>query len=313
MNRVWTIGRIPKSTTDSSIESRPDWAQANPKHIEQALHRAIERPAGGWFVVDGCRAIGDLPKLYRLCGRDLVVWRADNRFWVAPDACPHMGASLSCGKVIDNQLRCPWHGLGLGPNGHGSWKPFLSFDDGVLLWVRLDDTTTEPLTSQPVLTQRPSQFVDAVIRLEASCEPQDVIANRLDPWHGVYFHPHSFSRLNVIAKTQDSITVRVAYRVLGPISVEVDARFHSPEPRTIVMTIVDGEGTGSVVETHATPIDAGRTAIIEATLATSERFGFKLATKAAKLMRPWIARSAKRLWIDDAAYAERQYRLRQSS
>ncbi|WP_435844405.1 DUF5914 domain-containing protein, partial [Streptomyces griseus] len=24
------------------------------------------------------------------------------------------------------------------------------------------------------------------------CEPQDVVANRLDPWHGAWFHPYSF-------------------------------------------------------------------------------------------------------------------------
>jgi hypothetical protein len=46
------------------------------------------------------------------------------------------------------------------------------------------------------------------------------------------------------------------------------------------MRIVDGEGTGSVVETHATPIGLGpdnrpRTAVIEAVIAHSERTGFK--------------------------------------
>ena len=39
--------------------------------------------------------------------------------------------------------------------------------------------------------------------------------------------------------------------------MEVDARFHCPEPRTIVMTIIRGEGVGSDVETHATPLEAG--------------------------------------------------------
>ena len=29
------------------------------------------------------------------------------------------------------------------------------------------------------------------------CEPQDVIANRLDPWHGAWFHPYAFSHLVV--------------------------------------------------------------------------------------------------------------------
>jgi hypothetical protein len=76
------------------------------------------------------------------------------------------------------------------------------------------------------------------------------------------------------------------------------------------MTIVEGEGKGSVVETHATPIEPGRTAIVEATLASSDRKGFRHALKLRRLVRPFIERSARRLWTDDAAYAERLYTLR---
>ena len=54
---------------------------------------------------------------------------------------------------------------------------------------------------------------------------------------------------------------------LGRVGVPVIAEFTVPEPRTIVMHIVEGEGIGSVVETHATPVGAGpdgrpRTAVI---------------------------------------------------
>ena len=49
--------------------------------------------------------------------------------------------------------------------------------------------------------------------------------------------------------------------------------------------IIDGEGAGSVVETHATRLRPGVTAITEATLATSNRFGFRLATRAARMVR----------------------------
>ena len=146
--------------------------------------------------------------------------------------------------------------------------------------------------------------------MEARCDPHDVIANRLDPWHGVHYHPYSFALLSVVDADEDSITVRVAKRILGPICVETDATFYSNEPRTIVMVIVEGEGKGSVVETHATPIEPGRTAIVEATLATSDRKGFRYAMRLRHLIRPFIERSARRLWIDDAAYAERLYELR---
>ena len=116
----------------------------------------------------------------------------------------------------------------------------------------------------------------------------------------------------MIDQSDDAVVVRVAFRVAGPFAVEVDARFHTPDPRTIVMTIVQGEGQGSVVETHATPLQPNRTAIVELTLASSERPGFALAKRAAWLLRPAIQRAARRLWRDDRVYAERLYELREN-
>jgi hypothetical protein len=81
------------------------------------------------------------------------------------------------------------------------------------------------------------------------------------------------------------------------------------------MRIVDGEGTGSVVETHATPIGLGPdnrpcTAVIEAVIAHSERTGFKRARRAAPLISGLMRFAASRLGRDDIAYAERLYQLR---
>ncbi len=255
----------------------------------------------------------EAPRAFVVAGRELVAWRGSAGLRVAPASCPHMGASLSDGHVDDRgRIVCPWHGLALGERPHGVWAPFASFDDGVLSWVRLPELLAdgEAPTDAPLLPARPRVHLDGVIRVEARCEPRDVIANRLDPWHGVHFHPHSFLRLSVIDRDDDQITVRVVYRVLGPLGMEVDARFDCPDARTIVMTIVRGEGVGSVVETHASPIDAERTAIVEATLATSERLLFPLFTKARRLIRPLIEKRAGRLWVEDAAYAERTAALR---
>jgi isorenieratene synthase len=292
-----------------SVSGLPDWQQARPRWIEAALRHAQALPASGWTVVDGTRQLGASPRRYRLQGRDYVVWRAHAGLQVAPDACPHMGASMAEGRSCRGELVCPWHGLRLGAAPHGSWAPLPTFDDGVLLWVALDPAA--PRSEKPHLPRRPSRFFDAVIRREARCEPQDIIANRLDPWHGVHFHPYSFGRLRVVEQGEDFIVVRVVYRVGGPFGIEVDARFDCPDPDTIVMTILRGEGAGSVVETHATSIEMGRAAIIEATLATSERSPFWTVTRGlSRVLRPFVRMAAQRLWVDDAAYAERRYALR---
>jgi len=292
-----------------SVDMRPDWEQAEPVWIKRALTHSQALPTGGWYALDASRAITDAPQRYEVEGRALVVWRDAHGLLAAPEACPHLGASLATARACEGKLVCPWHGLALGRDGYKGWKPFATHDDGVLAWVRLDGFTDD-LTEAPILPSRPARALDAVMRVEAQCEPRDVIQNRLDPWHGVHFHPHSFGTLRVIDRAEDAITVRVAYKLPLSLAVEVDARFHCPDARTIAMTIIAGEGSGSIVETHATPISAGRTAVIEATLATSERPGFGAAIAAAPVLRPIMAWAAKRLWTEDAAYAERIYALR---
>ncbi|CAN5653904.1 DUF5914 domain-containing protein [soil metagenome] len=287
----------------------PDWRRASPVRIDRALQRALAKPSGGWYVLGASRALAPGPRRHQVDGRWLVAWRgADGTVRVAPDACPHMGASLARGRVDGACLVCPWHGLALGDDGHGAWATVPAHDDGVLVWARLG--TAEEATPAPILPKRPDAAIDAVLHVEGRCEPRDVIANRLDPWHGVHFHPYSFAALTVTEATDDELRLEVTYR-LGPIRFPVRATFACPEPRTIVMTITGGEGEGSVVETHATPVAPGRTAIIEATLASSPRRGFAHATRFPAPIRWAMRRAAAKLWVDDTAYAERLYALRQ--
>jgi hypothetical protein len=228
---------------------------------------------------------------------------------------------VDCGALI-----CPWHGLRLAGGSAFGWKPYPAHDDGVLAWVRLDDVGGETSTASPVISQRPSGArLHTVARLVGTCEPRDIIANRMDPWHGSWFHPYSFTRLDVLSsppvgddvpEEADRFLVAVTFR-MGRLGVPVVAEFTSPEPRTVVMRIVDGEGSGSVVETHATPLGPGpdglpRTAVLEAVIAHSDRPGFAHALRGAALITPVMRSAATRLWRDDLAYAERLFHLRRT-
>lgn len=291
------------------VSTDPDWMQARVPWIEESLERALGLPSGGWYVLCPSADLGPQATRFRVDGRDYVGWRSEGAVTVAPDHCPHMGAPLADGTVRDGRVVCPWHGLALDREKHGSWAPVAVHDDGVLLWVRPGEARDG--LDAPVLPPRPEKFLAAVLRQEARCDPRDVVANRLDPWHGAHFHPHSFARLKVLDQQDGAITVRVVFRIFRTIGMEVDARFHCPEPRTIVMTIVGGEGVGSVVETHATPLEPGRTMVTEATLATSERPQFRTVVRLfGPLIRPLMRRRAHRLWVEDAAYAERRCALR---
>ena len=255
----------------------------------------------------------------------IVAWRgADGGLLVAPRACPHLGADLSTAPVECGTLVCPWHGLRLSDRRHGAWKPFPAYDDGVLCWVRLDAVGGETPTDAPIPSPRPGNpRLAAVSRLEGVCEPCDIVANRLDPWHGAWFHPYSFTRLEVLSapaaddelpEELDRFLVAVTFQI-GRLGVPVVAEFTAPGPRTVVMRIIDGEGQGSVVETHATPVGPGRdglprTAVTEAVIAHSDRPHFGKALVAAPVIRFLMGRSATRLWRDDLVYAERLFELR---
>ncbi|MCW2557890.1 MAG: ring-hydroxylating dioxygenase, large terminal subunit [Mycobacterium sp.] len=303
---------------------RPTYRDAVPAVIEAALRRSQHRPSGNWYAFAASDAVRHRPIGASVAGRELVAWRGeDATLHVGPGACPHLGADLGTGRVECGALICPWHGLRLDGGSKLGWRPYPSHDDGVLAWVRLDDIGHESPTDTPVITMRPKTGLSAVTRLVGTCEPRDIVANRLDPWHGAWFHPYSFTRLKVLSSPPieddatehaDRFLVAVTFRV-GKIGIPVIAEFTSPEPRTIVMRIVEGEGTGSVVETHATPLRSGpdglhRTAVLEAVLAHSDRPGFAHAMRCAPVFKPFMRRAAARLWRDDLEYAERTYRLR---
>ncbi|MYR57508.1 2Fe-2S ferredoxin, partial [Streptomyces sp. SID625] len=92
--------------------------------------------------------------------------------------------------------------------------------------------------------------VDAVFTAVGRCEPQDVVANRLDPWHGSWFHPYAFVDLTVVRPPRergadDAFVVDVSFRLTGRLVVPVRAEFTAPGPRTVVMRITEGEGAAS--------------------------------------------------------------------
>ncbi|MEV5283361.1 DUF5914 domain-containing protein [Streptomyces sp. NPDC052811] len=322
-------GRFPLTFRRHPVaweRQRPTWREARPALIESALERAQSRPSGNWYVVGASNEVSTRAPLGRtVAGREIVLWRdPDGEVVAGPGACPHLGAPLKDSSVRCGVLVCHWHGMALSSKGVAGWQPLPAHDDGVLVWVRLDATGAEQPLRNPVIPVRPNpaQSVSAVYTGLGRCEPADIVANRLDPWHGAWFHPYSFVDLQVAESPEanadpadDAFVVDVSFRLTERLVVPVRAVFTAPDPRTVVMHITDGEEQNSVVETHATPLTpqghgSPRTAVVEAVIATSHRPGFVIARRAAPLLRPLMRAVAARLWTDDLAYAERRWRMR---
>ncbi len=192
---------------------------------------------------------------------------------------------MRCGTLI-----CHWHGLALDGGPFAGWSPWPVHDDGTLLWVRLDRAGGETPTERPAVPERPPAggAVAAVYTGVGTCEPEDVVANRLDPGTapGSTRTPSSTWRC---CGPRPRRTTRWRWRCpsrwpggswcpCGPCSPP-----RAPDGRHADH---GGRGAGSVVETHATPLTpAGarrpRTAVVEAVVAGSDRRGFAVARLAA--------------------------------
>jgi len=78
---------------------------------EQPVFNNWDVVAKGWYLI--CLS-SDIKKgrvkSFNLCGQRIVIFRGNNNRCYALDAfCPHMGADLGIGKVIDNSIRCFFH------------------------------------------------------------------------------------------------------------------------------------------------------------------------------------------------------------
>ena len=73
-----------------------------------------------WYAVALASSLGPQEPIgISLHGCPIVIWRgSDGGLLAAEDRCPHKGAALSRGCVVDNQLRCGYHGWTFDAAGH---------------------------------------------------------------------------------------------------------------------------------------------------------------------------------------------------
>ena len=75
-------------------------------------------PRNAWYV--GCTpaAIDEKPLGRMVCGERMVFFRGpQGQATALEDWCPHRGAPLSLGRVVEGKLVCGYHGLEMGCDG----------------------------------------------------------------------------------------------------------------------------------------------------------------------------------------------------
>ncbi len=75
-------------------------------------------PTNAWYVACTPAEIDEKPLGRSICGERIVFYRGpDGKPAALEDWCPHRGAPLSLGRVIEGKLVCGYHGLEMGNDG----------------------------------------------------------------------------------------------------------------------------------------------------------------------------------------------------
>ena len=77
-----------------------------------------------WYALLESGKLRKKPIEIKRMGKSLALWRdAEQRPQLVDAACPHRGAALGTGRVVDGELVCPWHGFRFDATGRCTLMP----------------------------------------------------------------------------------------------------------------------------------------------------------------------------------------------
>jgi phenylpropionate dioxygenase-like ring-hydroxylating dioxygenase large terminal subunit len=173
--------------------------------------RVNEGLLGQWYVVAKSVEIGhDKPQAAKALGRNLVLWRgADGKIQCVDDRCPHRGAPLSRGEVLEGNIACRYHGVTLdgsgkvlrvpamlncaleGRQGAEAYATFES-NDGVFVYFPSAEQP-EPRPIELPVEFTGGEFATFLCTAPWECNYRYALDNLVDPMHGPYLHAGTFT------------------------------------------------------------------------------------------------------------------------
>jgi len=158
-----------------------------------------------WYCAGWSDSVTNQPSEIVICGEELALYR-DSRGEVVAlgNRCPHRFAPLSKGKVINDLLRCPYHGLEFdctgmcAANPHGKKivpsnarvksYPVLEKHGAVWLWFK-DSKDPDPTLLPPYGFIEDPRYAVAKGYFKLKANYQLLNDNLLDLTHSAYIHP----------------------------------------------------------------------------------------------------------------------------
>ncbi len=81
---------------------------------------------GRWYALTGSANVGEAPVAIERLGERIVLWRDPHgAIHAQEDRCPHRGARLSQGRVVEATIGCPYHGIRIDADGRIASVPAL--------------------------------------------------------------------------------------------------------------------------------------------------------------------------------------------
>lgn len=159
-----------------------------------------------WYAVSWSHELKPAIALpIRAFGQDLVAFRkSDGSVHVLAAHCPHLGAHLGHGgTVVDDQLRCPFHGWRFDPTGRCTLAPstltvpkvkalqtWMTRELHGRIWIWFSNTDAPPTWNLPETLLDPAvqwKTAGQFARSFAS-HPQDIMENAVDADHFRFVH-----------------------------------------------------------------------------------------------------------------------------
>lgn len=162
-----------------------------------------------WNLLGTSDIVKNIPVPVKALGEDLVLWRdGSGRPRLMSDHCPHRGARLSIGDIVDGQLQCWYHHWRFDGDGQCTWVPsqggactlaentrvassYVVEERAGYLWAWIGDAEPAPL-------ELPTEFTDPTW----STFPESVewganwllaLENLVDLMHAPFLHARSIT------------------------------------------------------------------------------------------------------------------------
>ncbi|AUP80982.1 Rieske 2Fe-2S domain-containing protein [Flavivirga eckloniae] len=164
-----------------------------------------------WYPISLIGKLKKSPQRLILQGCPIVVYKGKSGWVVQKDSCPHRNYPLSAGKVINNELRCKYHGWRFDDKGFTTEIPGLkshykgkcavlttysSHEHNGLLWVCLKPGTPFQLAAKPLPDRKIYSY-----RTTIKGDTADILENFLDPMHTSFLHDGLIRKSTKVNKT----------------------------------------------------------------------------------------------------------------